>query len=160
MSLDIVQGDIVAFNKGYRDIVQAGETHPIDKIIKIDGKVQGIYIKLDFTWIYMSVEMFNDYCKIIRKKDNYRFCDEVKESVNLKTAYDFINPNHYKQSGKEVIDMMLDIWGKEKLIAHCEMTEFKYRMRAGLKPEQSVERDLEKAQWYANKAKQLRNELS
>jgi hypothetical protein len=66
MSLDIVQGDIVAFNKGYRDIVQAGETHPIDKIIKVDGKVQGIYIKLDFTWIYMSVEMFNDYCKVIR----------------------------------------------------------------------------------------------
>lgn len=32
--------------------------------------------------------------------------DEVKE-------YDFINPNHYKQGSKEVIEMMMDIWGKK-----------------------------------------------
>ena len=75
--------------------------------------------------------------------------NEVKE-------YDFINPNHYKQGSKEVIEMMQDIWGKEKLIAYCEMNSFKYRMRLGLKPEQSVERDLEKAVWYETKAKELR----
>ena len=38
------------------------------------------------------------------------------------------------------------------------MNAFKYRMRAGLKPEQSVQRDLEKAKWYEDKAIQLRNE--
>lgn len=36
------------------------------------------------------------------------------------------------------------------------MNAFKYRMRLGLKPEQSVERDLEKANWYEQKAKELR----
>lgn len=71
--------------------------------------------------------------------------------------YDYINPNHYKQGSKEVIEMMQDIWGKENLIAYCEMNAFKYRMRAGLKPEQSVERDLEKAKWYSDKANRLRN---
>lgn len=75
--------------------------------------------------------------------------DEVKE-------YDFINPDHYKQGSKEVIEMMELIWGKEKLIAYCEMNAFKYRMRLGLKPEQSIERDLEKANWYEQKAKELR----
>jgi hypothetical protein len=75
--------------------------------------------------------------------------NEVKE-------YDFINPNHYKQGSKEVIEMMELIWGKENLIAYCEMNAFKYRMRLGLKPEQSVERDLEKANWYSAKAKELR----
>jgi hypothetical protein len=152
------RGDVVEFIQNYKDVVQAGETHPIDKIIKIDGKVQGIYIKLDFTWIYMSVEMFNDYCKVIRKKDNYRFCDEVKESVNLKTAYDYINPNHYKQGDKEVIEMMVDIWGAEDVAKYCSMNAFKYRMRMGFKPNQPVEQELKKATWYEDKAKELRNE--
>lgn len=75
--------------------------------------------------------------------------NEVKE-------YDFINPNHYKQGSKEVIEMMELIWGKESLGVYCEMNAFKYRMRLGLKPEQSVERDLEKANWYEQKAKELR----
>ena len=80
---------------------------------------------------------------------------EVKEQ-----KYDYINPNHYKQGSKEVIEMMEAIWGKESLGVYCEMNAFKYRMRAGLKPEQSVERDLEKAKWYEQKANTLRNELS
>ena len=71
-------------------------------------------------------------------------------------TYDHINPEHYKQSGKEVIDMMIDIWGKEAVATHCEITAFKYRMRLGLKPEQPIERDIEKAKWYEEKAKELK----
>ena len=78
-------------------------------------------------------------------------------NMNRKEAYDYINPNHYKQSSKEVIEMMEDVWGTEKLIAHCEMCAFKYRMRLGSKPEQPVERDLEKAKWYEAKALELKN---
>jgi hypothetical protein len=37
------------------------------------------------------------------------------------------------------------------------MTAFKYRMRAGKKPDQPIERDMEKAKWYDNKANELRN---
>lgn len=70
--------------------------------------------------------------------------------------YDFINPNHYKQGSKEVIDMMVSIWGKEIVALHCEITSFKYRMRLGNKPDQPIERDFEKAIWYENKAKELR----
>ena len=71
-------------------------------------------------------------------------------------TYDHINPSHYKQSGKEVIDMMVDIWGKDAIATHCEITAFKYRMRLGNKPDQPIERDLEKAKWYENKAKELK----
>jgi len=160
MSLDIKQNDLVTFIKPYREIVQAGESHVIDKIIKIDNEVKGIYIKLDYTWIYMSAEMFDEHCKVLaRKKGNDKFCDKVKESLNSKTEYDFINPSHYKLGTMETFDMMVLIWGKEKAIAHCEMTAFKYRMRAGKKPDQSIERDMEKAKWYDNKALELKIQL-
>jgi len=71
-------------------------------------------------------------------------------------SYDYINPNHYQNSSKEVWEMMVDVWGVEAFIAHCEMCAFKYRQRLGLKPNQPVERDLEKAIWYENKAKEFR----
>lgn len=72
------------------------------------------------------------------------------------SSYDYINPSHYKTGGMEVFDMMVKIWGVEKAIAHCEMTAFKYRMRVGKKPNQPIERDLEKAKWYEDKASELR----
>tara|TARA_R110000764_G_scaffold90344_1_gene172558 strand:+ start:206 stop:439 length:234 start_codon:yes stop_codon:yes gene_type:complete len=75
----------------------------------------------------------------------------------MKEEYDYINPNHYKLGGKETFEMMIDIWGKDAFIKHCEMTSFKYRMRIGIKPDQPIERDLAKAKWYETKAKELRN---
>ena len=74
--------------------------------------------------------------------------------------YDYINPNHYQNNSKEVWEMMVDIWGKEAFIKYCEMTAFKYRMRAGLKPDQPIERDMQKCIWYENKAKELRDDSS
>ena len=108
--------------------------------------------------VYKVVNVYREDCVFQVEGINHIFdfsdvpgvwFDEVKE-------YDFINPNHYKQGSKEVIEMMELIWGKESLGAYCEMNAFKYRMRLGLKPEQSVEIDLEKANWYEQKAKELR----
>ena len=79
-----------------------------------------------------------------------------QKEIEENSAYDYVNPTHYKNFNKETIDMMLDIWGKEKLIAHCEMCAFKYRMRLGSKPNQPIERDLEKAKWYETKALELK----
>lgn len=70
---------------------------------------------------------------------------------------DNINPEHYKQQSREVWEMMLAIWGEEKFIAHCEMCAFKYRMRIGLKPNQDIQDELNKAIWYEQKAKELTN---
>jgi hypothetical protein len=70
--------------------------------------------------------------------------------------YDYIDPSHYKNGSKETFEMMIDIWGVDAFILHCEMTAFKYRMRLGKKPDQPVERDLEKALWYENKIAELK----
>jgi hypothetical protein len=73
---------------------------------------------------------------------------------------DAIRPDYYKKGGKEVFDMMIDIWGKDAFIAFCEMNNFKYRMRMGNKEGNSIEQELKKANWYEQKAKELRNEQS
>jgi len=70
--------------------------------------------------------------------------------------YDYINPSHYKQGGKETIEKMVDIWGAESVAIHCEITAFKYMERLGAKPDQPIERDLAKARWYLNKAEELK----
>lgn len=71
--------------------------------------------------------------------------------------YDMVNPNHYKQGDKETWEQMLEIWGKDAFIKHCEITAFKYIQRLGKKPNNSIEQDLEKARWYLNKAYDLKN---
>lgn len=70
--------------------------------------------------------------------------------------YDFINPNHYKKGNKEVWEMMVDIWGVEAFITHCEMNAYKYMQRLGSKPNAPIEQDLKKASWYLNKAQELK----
>ena len=73
------------------------------------------------------------------------------------TNSEVISPDYYKTNSVEVIDMMLKIWGKDAVITHCEMCAFKYRMRLGNKPNNSVEDDLGKAKWYEEKANELKN---
>lgn len=75
-------------------------------------------------------------------------------------SYDYINPSHYQNMSKEVWEMMVDVWGVEAFIAHCEMCAFKYRLRLGTKPEQPIQRDLDKANWYESKAKELKSKLN
>ena len=71
--------------------------------------------------------------------------------------YEMVNhPSHYNNYDIEVIDMIERIWGIEAVIQWCEITAFKYRMRVGTKPGNSIEQDLNKEQWYLNKAKEYR----
>jgi hypothetical protein len=72
-------------------------------------------------------------------------------------SYDFVKPKHYKSEGKETWEMMIDIWGEEAFINFCELSAFKYRMRAGKKPGQPIMQELEKAIWYEEKITELRN---
>lgn len=97
-------------------------------------------------------------------KEVIKACEVLSKGINdnnlqskSNTEYDYINPDHYKKWSKEVIDMMIAIWGTTKVAIHCEMCAFKYRMRLGDKPNQPAERDLEKARWYENKAKELKS---
>ena len=73
------------------------------------------------------------------------------------TEYEMVNhPSHYNQYDIEVIDMIIKIWGPEAAALWCDITAFKYRMRMGTKPDNSVEQDIKKEQWYLNKAREIR----
>jgi hypothetical protein len=71
--------------------------------------------------------------------------------------YDAINPDHYKCYSIETIDMMVKVFGLQQTAIYCEITAFKYRMRLGNKPENSIEQDLQKECWYLDKKQELEN---
>lgn len=72
-------------------------------------------------------------------------------------SYEMVNhPTHYNNYTIECIEMMRRIWGDEVTAQWCEMTAFKYRMRVGTKPDNPIEQDLSKEEWYLSKAKELR----
>ena len=74
--------------------------------------------------------------------------------------YEQVNhPSHYNSYDIEVIEMMKRIWGEEAVMLWARMTAYKYRMRMGLKPENSIAQDLEKEKWYLNYAKKIEKEV-
>ena len=174
------KGDKVMFKKPYRS-VKSGEVWEIDRALYLDDILMCVYVKTNKTFYYFDSENFFEYCKphevskvvsviAMSTQEEIKMMHDIECKIideMLKNSekqmekevkeYDYINPNHYKDGSMEVIDMMVKIWGVEKVIAHCEITAFKYRMRAGKKPDQPIERDLEKANWYINKAKELEN---
>ena len=123
--------------RGYDCLNNIGDVVPHKK----EGVVN--YLQLDFEnygkdWVCFS--------------EGFEVIDEEEQKT-----YDFVNPSHYKKFEKETYQMMIDIWGEEAYIKHCEMCAFKYKLRAGEKPDQPVDRDLEKANWYLEMANKLRN---
>lgn len=79
---------------------------------------------------------------------------------NKTNDYEHVNhPQHYNNYSKEVIDMMIDIYGIQNTITFCEMNAFKYRMRMGTKPDNDIQQDLNKEKWYLNKAHELKSIL-
>lgn len=109
----------------------------------------------------------NERKKEEKKNNEYAFADlkplekkvpYLKNDKSPLSSYENVNhPQHYNNYSKEVIDMMVDIFGRKNTALFCEMNAFKYRMRMGTKPNNDINQDLEKEQWYLNKAKELRN---
>ena len=85
-------------------------------------------------------------------------CDLWTYFEEYKEDYDNVKPDHYKTNDKEVWEYMIEIYGLDKFIAFCELNVFKYSMRVGKKPGASVEDDLGKIRWYAEKIKELRDD--
>lgn len=73
---------------------------------------------------------------------------------NEKPQHDPVNhPAHYTQGGMECIDEMVLIFGKGAVMNFCLCNAWKYRYRANAKNGQE---DLDKANWYINKFKELK----
>jgi len=87
----------------------------------------------------------------MKTKRNTFKMDEISNK-----SYEWVNsPSHYNKYPLETIDIMIAIWGKEAVKTYCEINAFKYRMRAGTKPGNSAEQDLNKETWYLEMAKKL-----
>jgi len=85
--------------------------------------------------------------------DEYK--DTQPRTLNTE-GYEYVNhPQHYNNYDIEVIEMMEKIFGRQATKSFCLLNAFKYRMRAGTKPNIPAEQDLAKEQWYLNKAKEL-----
>lgn len=70
---------------------------------------------------------------------------------------DMVNhPQHYTQAEKETIDEMVILFGYEATINFCVLNAYKYKVRAPFKGK--MEEDLKKADWYINKAEELKEE--
>lgn len=83
-----------------------------------------------------------------------------KIATGKDAEYEMVNhPTHYNQYDIEVIDMIIKIWGPEAAALWCDITAFKYRMRMGTKPDNSIEQDIKKEQWYLKKSKEIRENL-
>lgn len=72
-----------------------------------------------------------------------------KEMVN--------HPSHYKNGKYEAIDIMIDVFGKDKVADFCELNAFKYLWRADNKGTDI--QDKKKAIWYLNKYIKLKTEV-
>ena len=79
--------------------------------------------------------------------------DNIEKNVEMNLTennnYEMVeHPSHYNKYDVEVIEMMRRIWGDEAVAIWCKLTAFKYRMRLGEKPENSIEQDLKKEKFY------------
>lgn len=67
------------------------------------------------------------------------------------------HPDHYNnESGIECIDAMIAAFGKEEVEVFCRLNSFKYIWRAKNKGKKLE--DMEKADWYLQKASELERE--
>ena len=83
--------------------------------------------------------------------------EETKLEEIVESSYEMVNhPPHYNKYDIEVIDMMRKLWGDEAVYSWCKLTAFKYRMRLGEKPNNSIEQDLKKEKFYIEYAKKLK----
>lgn len=86
---------------------------------------------------------------------DHHWSDKESEKYFIKLSEEMVNhPSHYKNNKYECIDVMLDIFGKEKVLAFCELNAFKYQWRANFKGTDI--QDKKKAEWYLNKYIELK----
>ena len=93
-----------------------------------------------------------------QNKVNHYWSNEESEQYFIKlpkNKKEMVNhPSHYKNNKYECIDVMLDIFGKDKTAAFCELNAFKYLWRANNKGTDI--QDKKKAEWYINKYIELK----
>lgn len=82
-----------------------------------------------------------------------------KSKPCIASPNDMVNhPSHYCKGKYQCIDVMLEVFGLEKVLAFCELNAFKYQWRADSKGK-NIE-DKQKSIWYTNKYIELIDKLT
>jgi hypothetical protein len=85
---------------------------------------------------------------------------EIKTNNLNQEDYDYVRPQHYKEKdGRETWEVMIDLFGAERVADWCELTAYKYKARMGKKPNEGIDREQAKIDWYENKAREIRESL-
>lgn len=110
----------------------------------------------------LSVNKQNDLAYI--EKMRKTLAEARNKDTQLRTQngeYEYVNhPKHYNNYDIEVIDMMEKIFGLYDTYAFCKLNAYKYRMRAGTKPNVSVQQDLDKEKWYLTRAENIKSRMT
>ena len=106
---------------------------------------------------YINIDFFSSYVDELEKE-----VSELEKIYNYNNSHEPIfkpkeapqkdnvnHPSHYQCSKHECIDIMLDVFGKEKVSAFCDLNAFKYQWRANSKGTDI--QDKQKAIWYNQK---------
>jgi hypothetical protein len=133
----------------------------MEHIEKIKKAIQKIKSVLTLTTEQNSEKPFSlffaleDKLKVIEEEvtelekiQNYTKASTTSTKENLQK--EMVNhPSHYKNGNIECIEAMIDVFGKDKVAAFCELNAFKYQWRANNKGTDI--QDKKKAIWYLNK---------
>lgn len=96
--------------------------------------------------------------EIVRYKEIVKCTFDESETKQEQKSDAVNHPNYYNKYSVEVFEMARRIWGDKAMKTACEITAFIYRMRAGLKPDNPIEQDLNKESWWLDKIKELGDE--
>ena len=134
-------------------IIKKGDIFKCIKDVIIKGRPKNIAYTSGKTYISEEDNCITDNDGAIYH--NWKETDAKIYFVKLSKTEDMVNhPSHYKNNKYECIDIMLDIFGKDKTAAFCELNAFKYLWRADNKGTDI--QDKKKAEWYINKYIELK----
>lgn len=94
-----------------------------------------------------SVQPDND---LMKSFNGIKWETEENQTIPPGTyTYEYVDhPQHYNNYDVEVIEMMRRIWGDKDVAIWAKLNAFKYRMRMGTKPNETIEKDIKKEKFY------------
>lgn len=135
-------------------IIKKGDKFECIKDVIMDNNPKDIA----YTSGKIYISELDGYITDNQNKVNHYWSNEESEQYFIKlpkSKKEMVNhPSHYKNNKYECIDVMLDIFGKDKTAAFCELNAFKYLWRANNKGTDI--QDKKKAEWYINKYIELK----
>ena len=135
-------------------IIKKGDKFECIKDVIMDNNPKDIA----YTSGKIYISELDECIKDDQNKVNHYWSNEESEQYFIKlpkNKKEMVNhPSHYKNNKYECIDVMLDIFGKDKTAAFCELNAFKYLWRANNKGTDI--QDKKKAEWYINKYIELK----